>query len=227
MRDEHGGDAARAWLTQLSNLILETAIGVVGFHAATATIRDNDTPTTIATTDQSLVALDDAQYASGEGPCVDTLEPTGAVIWTESNPNPRWNSFQAAAAQAGVAMSLSLHVLADEAEELAASLTFYTHAPRQLEPRQLDAAQRFAAQLAAALHGAQAHNATSRHAANLTNAMHTRATIEQAKGILISERRLTPDQAFALLSKMSQDTNTKLHDLAQQLIHTRAPTRHT
>ena len=77
------------------------------------------------------------------------------------------------------------------------------------------------------MHGAQAHNATSRHAANLTNAMHTRATIEQAKGILISEHRLTPDQAFALLSKMSQDTNTKLHDLAQQLIHTRAPTRHT
>ena len=44
-------------------------------------------------------------------------------------------------------------------------------------------------------------------------AMANRAVIEQAKGIIMGQRRCTPDEAFAILVKLSQDTNRKLRDV--------------
>ena len=48
--------------------------------------------------------------------------------------------------------------------------------------------------------------------------MDNRAVIEQAKGIIMGDRRCTPDQAFAILAKLSQDTNRKLRDVASALV---------
>jgi hypothetical protein len=52
----------------------------------------------------------------------------------------------------------------------------------------------------------------------LPDLFEARAVIEQAKGILIAVYRVSPEQAFGVLRWRSQDTNTKLRSLAQQLI---------
>ena len=52
----------------------------------------------------------------------------------------------------------------------------------------------------------------------LRTAMANRATIEQAKGLIIAARGCTPDEAFALLSRMSQNENRKLRDVAASLV---------
>ena len=64
---EHPG-AARAWLDPLTRLILDTAVGVLGFHAATAILHDGDDLATMASTDHNLDALNDAQYTAGARP---------------------------------------------------------------------------------------------------------------------------------------------------------------
>jgi hypothetical protein len=46
----------------------------------------------------------------------------------------------------------------------------------------------------------------------------TRAVIEQAKGILMAIYRVSPEQAFGVLRWRSQETNTKLRSLANQVI---------
>jgi AmiR/NasT family two-component response regulator len=51
-------------------------------------------------------------------------------------------------------------------------------------------------------------------------AMEHRAVIEQAKGIVMAQQHCTPDEAFAPLSKLSQDTNRKLRDVATTLVAT-------
>jgi ANTAR domain len=48
----------------------------------------------------------------------------------------------------------------------------------------------------------------------LTRALQNRDTIGQAKGILLSHYAIGPDEAFALLVRVSQHTNTKLADIA-------------
>jgi AmiR/NasT family two-component response regulator len=43
--------------------------------------------------------------------------------------------------------------------------------------------------------------------------------IEQAKGIIMGERRCTSEEAFDALVRMSQDTNRKLREVAQDLVN--------
>ncbi len=71
----------------------------------------------------------------------------------------------------------------------------------------------FAAQAAVALRSAQ----TEQH---LRAAMAARNLIGQAQGILMERFQLTAEQAFAVLSRVSQQSNVKLRDVAQRLIDT-------
>ncbi len=51
-------------------------------------------------------------------------------------------------------------------------------------------------------------------------AMVTRHIVDQAQGILMKRFQMTAEQAFALLTRASQDANVQLRDLAQRLIDT-------
>ena len=53
---------------------------------------------------------------------------------------------------------------------------------------------------------------------DLRAAMTSRTIIDQALGILMGQLRCNADDAFAVLRKMSQDTNTKLRDVATAII---------
>ncbi len=52
----------------------------------------------------------------------------------------------------------------------------------------------------------------------LPDVIENRAVIEQAKGVLMRMYRISADQAFKVLAWRSQETNTKLRDLATQII---------
>jgi hypothetical protein len=54
--------------------------------------------------------------------------------------------------------------------------------------------------------------------AQLYEALASRATIEQAKGIVMAAHRLSPEQAWQLMAKVSQDRNVKLRQLAQATV---------
>ncbi|MFF6947814.1 ANTAR domain-containing protein [Streptomyces iakyrus] len=56
--------------------------------------------------------------------------------------------------------------------------------------------------------------------AQLRRAMQTRPTIDLARGILMASFNLTPEAAWSVLVRTSQNTNTKLHHLAQDLVGT-------
>ena len=56
--------------------------------------------------------------------------------------------------------------------------------------------------------------------AQLRRAMQTRPTIDLARGILMASFSLSPEAAWSVLVRTSQNTNTKLHHLAQDLVGT-------
>jgi AmiR/NasT family two-component response regulator len=55
--------------------------------------------------------------------------------------------------------------------------------------------------------------------------MANRAVIEQAKGILMGDRRCTAEQAFEILTGLSRDTDRTLRDVAQALVDRAAESR--
>ncbi|WP_199435372.1 ANTAR domain-containing protein [Qaidamihabitans albus] len=52
----------------------------------------------------------------------------------------------------------------------------------------------------------------------LRRALRTRATIEQAMGVLVVSHRCSPQHAFRILVRLSQQHNIKLHRIAQVLV---------
>lgn len=56
---------------------------------------------------------------------------------------------------------------------------------------------------------------------DIEEALERRLVIGQAQGILMERMGLTPERAHAYLSRVSQHTNTKLHEVAAQLVETR------
>jgi AmiR/NasT family two-component response regulator len=64
----------------------------------------------------------------------------------------------------------------------------------------------------------------AREVAGLRRALETRATIEQAKGIVIAATGCDPDAAFDVLVRQSQHENRKLHAVAEDLVRTNVRT---
>ena len=62
----------------------------------------------------------------------------------------------------------------------------------------------------------------SRQGEQLQSALTTRDRIGQAKGIIMERYGIDDVQAFEMLRRLSQDSNTRLVDIAQQVIDTRS-----
>jgi GAF domain-containing protein len=211
------GDPEEARLNRLLNLILETAVDVLGYDAASVTTRVGDALSSVGVTDQRVVSLDEAQYATGEGPCLQALDQNVEVFVGDIASHDGWDLFQQTADYLGIRSSLSLPIGADT-EQLAASLNLYSRRITDRNEDRVRHATGFAAQLAAAMDSVDSYRAAARLARELADAMRSRATIEQAKGILIAERNVSPEDAFALLVQMSQNSNTKVATLAAEIV---------
>jgi GAF domain-containing protein len=219
---EPGLDAAETRLNRLLDLILETAVDVLAFDAATVTTRHSGQGfATIGATDQRLVALDDAQYEAREGPCLTVLDPHAPLYIEDAGlEDERWRHFSRTAAQLGVHSTLSVHVPTDT-DEVAASLNFYAKRRLELGGQEMSAAESFAQQLAAAIQSVEVFKSTSKLAHDMAEAMRSRAVIEQAKGIIMADKHVGADEAFDQLVQLSQQLNVKLRDVASRLVEER------
>ncbi|KAA9151172.1 ANTAR domain-containing protein [Amycolatopsis acidicola] len=70
----------------------------------------------------------------------------------------------------------------------------------------------------AALRERTASEDLAEEAENLRQALDTRAAIEQAKGMLMAQYQCGPDEAFLLLRKLSQESNSKIRDIAARMV---------
>ena len=195
---------------------VESAAAVLGARPeASVTLVRGGPGRTVASTGPLALRLDEVQYGGDTGPCLESARggrPT-AVLAPDGS---RWPGVAAALRDAGldgvwshplpvdgpVAGSLNLYVRGDHAgaaPEVAAALVATAVVP---------------------VTNAWLYEEAVRTADNLRLAMETRAVIEQAKGILMERLRITADQAFEALARTSNDTNTKLRDVAQAIVDT-------
>ncbi|CAM4071680.1 PAS and ANTAR domain-containing protein [Nocardia ninae] len=107
----------------------------------------------------------------------------------------------------------------DEAGQTIGTVGFYVDITETLTEHH-DAAGDGAADIASDGHG-DGHATNNRAVASdvmLPELLTARAAIEQAKGVLMVVYRINAEQAFRVLRWRSQETNTKLRVLAEQLI---------
>ncbi|MGC1210911.1 MAG: GAF and ANTAR domain-containing protein [Micromonospora sp.] len=178
-------------------------------------VRDGAAQTAVSTGELAR-DLDEWQYAYGRGPCFDASASGDSLSIPDMAVEERWPAWAAKASEAGVGSSLSIGLPIQEA--VVGALNIYGASEHAFDADAIAVAERFGAYAAVALSNANLYDTATTLAQQMQEAMRGRAVIEQAKGIIMGERRCSPDEAFALLSKVSQDSNRKLRDVAEALV---------
>jgi GAF domain-containing protein len=171
---------------------------------------------TVTSTGELARDLDEWQYEHDQGPCLDASASGDSVSVPDMAGEQRWPDWAARARAAGVGSSLSVGLPIQES--VVGALNVYGEVAHAFDPPAIAVAEGFAAYAAVALANAHLYDSAATLAQQMQEAMRGRAVIEQAKGIIMGERHCSAEEAFALLSKISQDTNRKVRDVAVALV---------
>ena len=117
-----------------------------------------------------------------------------------------------------IGVSIRVQDVSPLGDKLATVLGEYATLIEQTD-RVSDTVRDGAAELFELLASMSDYETLTREVTQLRRAMKTRPMIEQAKGILMAQRRCDEKAAFAALRKMSQDNNVPLADVAAAIVY--------
>lgn len=155
--------------------------------------------------------VDAVQEEVGEGPCLDAAYDHVTVRVSDMAHEDRWPRFSARALALGARSMLSFQLYVEH-DDLGA-LNLYSRRADSFDDDSEHIGLLFASHAAIAFAGAE----KVRH---LHIAVSRRDLVGQAKGILMERFKIGAEQAFSLLVRVSQDTNRKLYDVAEELTRT-------
>jgi transcriptional regulator with GAF, ATPase, and Fis domain len=175
-------------------------------------------PLTAAFTDVTASEIDNAQYHSGLGPGLDAMRYQHGQRVNSADTDERWPPFAEAAAAHGILSSLSLPLVVGDAT--IGAINCYSRRPIAFSADDERIGSAFATPAAVAVTNAQAYWDARHRNERLSLAFQSRATIEQAKGIVMAVQHCDADQAFEMLVRASQHQNRKLRDIADRIVQT-------
>lgn len=220
--ERHLSEVARALfapgsVTGSLQLIVDLAVSAIdGCDAAGVfVVRDGDV-VTAASSDPLVVELDELQFASNEGPCLDAVAQGGSAYAADLSDDSRWPTFGPAAALAGIRSALAFRL----SDQPISALNLYARMPAAFGATDRAKGVIFATLAGIALDAAGERAADDTRVANLHAAMKTRELIGQAQGILMERERISAEQAFDVLRRASQHLNIRVREVAQALVDT-------
>ncbi|WP_157630842.1 GAF and ANTAR domain-containing protein [Kribbella catacumbae] len=172
-------------------------------------------PEIAAVTDPLVAEAFELQLASDNGPLITSLRNRTTVLIPDTTTEQRWPEWAGKVAALGVRSVLDVPlVIGSQRSQTVGVLGLYSLTAEAFDTDDEAIAHILARHASVAL-------ATARHEASMAQAVDARKLVGQAMGILMERFAIDGDRAFAILKRYSQDTNTKLRDVAQQLIDTR------
>lgn len=206
-------ESVETTLTRIAELARAT---IPGCHAAGVTVIQDNRYVTVAWTDGRTLAVDEEQYTRDQGPCLEAMRIQEIIRTATEDAEQRWPEFAAAARANGIKSFLAAPLVVN-GESLGA-LNIYSHDRDGFDRLDDALVAMFAAQATVALANVQVYAQAVTLSAQLRQALVSRAPIEQAKGILVARHGYSDDEAFDVLRRLSQTRNTKLRDVAVDLV---------
>ena len=176
----------------------------------------NGHPTTVASSGALATEVDESQYETDSGPCLQAIAEGEVVLVADMATETRWPEYLPRAIAAGVGSSLSIPLPVDGA--YVGALNSYSRTAHAFDQASVKLGQDLAAYAAIVLNNAGLYFTATTRADQLAEALRSRAVIDQAKGILMGARRCTAEEAFDILVRLSQQSQRKLRDVAQALV---------
>jgi GAF domain-containing protein len=196
------------------------------------TLRPDGRPATAAATDPVTAGVDEMQYRLDDGPCLQAMRGGEVVTIDDTAWSTRWPEFEAQAAAAGIRSCLAVPVQAapravepptaprtDPDKKVAIGvLTLYARETAAFGDEQARRAEEFAEKASGALAIAERLASYADLNQQLRASLASRPVIDQALGIIIAREKCSQSAAFAILRNASQNSNTKIRDLAARVV---------
>lgn len=203
----------RDTLTEIADFAVQAIPNAEG---AGLTMLENSRAQTVVASADFVHAVDEIQYSLGEGPCVTAVESGQTQSSGSLGGEARWPRFGPRVGRMGVHSALSLPLLLPG--QVIGAMNVYAHTKNAFGPESARIGELFARPAAVSVYNAQILAQSQRLAAQLTEALTSRAVIDQALGIIRSRTGATPDEAFVRLRAMSQAQHLKVVEVATVLV---------
>lgn len=156
---------------------------------------------------------DAAQVMTGQGPCIEAAWESRVARLVNVETDQTWPEFSARAQALGVGSMLSLQMSLPRqpGDDRIGAINCYSRSPHAFG-RDSETVGMLLAVHAAVGVGAAEQEEQLRHA------LDSRDVIGQAKGLIMATQRVSAEAAFAVMVRQARDTNTRMHDLATQLV---------
>jgi len=173
-------------------------------------------PFTIASSSPEAAAMDEEQYASGQGPCMEAAKTGHVVEVPDFRTETRWPKY--VAAMAGSPMRSVLAVPMSLQTSGAAALNCYRPDPGPIPGQMRDALLDFTTVAARAVTLSVKLQTQADLAADLAAAMESRTAIDLAAGVIMAQTDCSQQQAVEIMIKASSNRNEKLRDVALSIL---------
>lgn len=213
LQDETGSEDTMDLAVKLAVEVIDGAE-----EAAISLVRRARIVETPAATSERALAVDRIQQELGDGPCLTAIWEDEVVACTNLSADLRWGDWgPRTAEETGFASMLCLRMYT-HSEKLGA-LSVYSSQQHAFTGSDVESGLSFAAHTAIAV-------TVARQDENKDIALDSRSLIGQATGIVMDRYDIDAVRAFAVLKRISQQSNEKLHEVAAELLRTRRlPTR--
>lgn len=162
-----------------------------------------------STTDPLAQELGTLQLRLGEGPSLEVAWDHEILRVQDLTVEPRWPRWVKEVRASGIRSALTILLPVDSP---VATMSMYSRQPEAFDQASIDLAAVYARLSGVALK--QAYRTDG-----LRTAMQSRLVIGVAQGILMQRYGISLDRSFEVLRRRSNETNTKLRDVALAIVH--------
>jgi GAF domain-containing protein len=190
------------------------ALGVRG--AALSLSAPNSSVRHVTSNCDVLTALSATEDRNQHGPTLDALSTGTPVTLSTPDEIAPWPDYAAVATAAGVG---AIAAVPARDPLPAVALTLGQNVPHNWTADEIRVAEMFAAMAGLLVLSGSELARLRRTADQLQNALDSRVIIEQAKGFIADARRVSVDEAFAILRKYANDHHATLRAVADAVVN--------
>jgi GAF domain-containing protein len=210
--------ASRFDVSEVLYRLVEHVIEILGVDGAGVSVVDEEGSLRPVTTPNELTReLEAREEEHQQGPCVDAFHKGEEVVVPRlADHADKWPDWSEKASELGVHAVLGIPLSTND--QTLGAMNIYSLAERDWQPSDVRVARVLCDMASSYLVNASELDQARRTAEQLQEALGSRIIIEQAKGVIANEQRITVDEAFVLLRDHSRRQGVSVRAVSQAVV---------